>query len=219
MIANELITTEIPSLKTSDTGADAMSAMTEHFIKHLPIVNDQQLLGLVSENDILNHELSDAIGTYNLSLNRPYVEEDTHLYEVMKMMAEYQLTGVPVIDYDDNFLGLITINSLLHFYASNFSFKEPGSIVVLEMSKPDYSLAHLAQIVESNSAVVLSVQISTRPESMNILVTLKINKQDISPILQAFERYEYKIKATFSESKFKDDLLDRFDALMSYLNV
>ena len=219
MIASELITKEIKPLKTSDTGADAISEMTEYYIKHLPIVNNQQLLGILSEDDILDHELSDPIGTYNLSLNRPYVEEDVHLYEVLKMMSEYKLTAVPVVDFDDNYLGIIDVNSLLHFFAGNYSFREPGSIVVLEMSKPNYSLAHLAQIVESNNAVILSTQISTRPDSVNILVTLKINKQDLSAILQSFERYEYRVKASFSESKFHDDLQDRYDGLMSYLNV
>ena len=112
--------------------------------------------------------------TYNLVMQNQIIR----LHQVMKMIAEYRLTGVPVIDLDENYMGLITINSLLNFYASNFSFKEPGSIIVLEMSKPDYSLAHLAQIIESNKAVVLSTQISANHDSTNILVTLKINKQD-----------------------------------------
>lgn len=67
---------------------------------------------------------------------------------------------------------------------------EPGSIVVLEMNQVDYSLQQIAQIVEGNDGRVLSAYSHVLPGTMRLEVTLKINREDISDILQSFEHYE-----------------------------
>ena len=163
--------------------------------------------------------MEEAVGSYHLSLNRPYVQAGDHLFDAMRTMSEYNLTVIPVIEDEDRYIGLITQEDLIQFYASSFSFAERGSIVVLEMSKSEYSLATLSQIVESENGVILSTFITSDADSPRVLVTLKINKQDISSILSAFERYEYQIKGTFTETDYYDELKDRYDMLMSYLNV
>ncbi len=219
MIAQELISNTILPLRTSDTGDFALSIMNEFYVKHLPIVNNDQLLGLVSEEDILEHDVEEAVGSYNLSMNRPYVSAGDHLFDVMRVMSEFNLTVVPVIEVEDQYVGLITQEDLIQYYASSFSFAERGSIVVLEMAKTEYSLSTLSQIVESENGVVLSTFITSDADSPRVLVTLKINKQDITTILAAFRRYEYQINATFTETDYYDTLKERYDMLMSYLNV
>ena len=114
-----------------------------------------------------------AVGSYNLSLNRPYVSSGDHLFDVMRTMSEFNLTVVPVIEEEDHYVGLITQEDLIQFYASSFSFAERGSIVVLEMAKSEYSLATLSQIVESENGTVLSTFITTDHDSPRVLVTLK----------------------------------------------
>ena len=49
-------------------------------------------------------------------------------------------------------------------------------------------------------------------------MTLKINREDISDILQTFERFEYEVKTTFQGSRFHEDLRGRYDELMRFIN-
>ncbi len=219
MIASNLLSQNIVPLKTSDTGEEALSIMSDFYVKHMPIVNNKQLLGLISEDDILNHDIKEAVGSYQLSMSRPYVKEGDHIFEVMSIMSEYNLTVIPVIDVEDNYLGLICQDDLLRFFAGIGSFTEPGSIIVLEMSKRDYSLSQIARIVESENAAVLSSFITTNLDTMKIDVTLKINVQDVSAVLATFQRFNYTVKASFQESDYFDSLRDRYDSLMSFLNV
>ncbi len=219
MIASNLLSQSIVPLKTSDTGQEALSIMSDFYVKHLPIVNNKQLLGLLAEDDILNNDIQEAVGSYQLSMSRPYVKEGDHIFEVMSIMSEYNLTVIPVVDNEDNFLGLISQDELLRFFAGIGSFTEPGSIIVLEMSKGDYSLSQISRIVESENAAVLSSFITTNLDSTKIDVTLKINLQDISAILATFERFDYTVKASFQESEYFDNLKDRYDSLMAFLKV
>ena len=219
MIAGNLISKNIVPLRTSDSGEDALATMSDFYIKHLPIVNNKQLLGLLSEDDILNNDVTEPVGSFSLSMSRPYIKENDHIYEVLSILSEYQLTVIPVVDIDDNYLGLVTQEDLLRFFANIGSFTEPGSIIVLEMAKTDYSMAEMARIVESENAVILSSFITSNLDSTKIDVTLKINRQDIQPIISTFERFDYKIKASFFETDYFDSMKDRYDSLMSYLNV
>lgn len=219
MIAKELISDNLSALRTSDTGEQALTMMSIFLVKHLPIVNNEQLLGLISEEEILEHDINEPIGSYKLSMSRPFCYQREHLFEVMSKMAEFNLTVIPVVDDLENYLGLITQEDLIQFYARSFSFTEPGSIMVVETSKINYSLAEISQIIEGENASILSSFLTLDTDSTTVLVTIKINRQELSQIIASLNRYDYQIKATFTEEEYIDGLQERYDALINYLNV
>lgn len=219
MIAKTLISNIIVPLRTSDTGENALEMMSDFHVRHLPVVNDKELLGLVSEDDVLDNDASQAVGSYSLSLPKASVNSESHLYEVMKLMADFNLTVVPVIDHEQQYLGLVSMEDVLHRFAKTLPFSEPGSIIVLEMNKRDYVLSEIARIVEQENAVLLSTYVTTSQDSSQIEVTLKVNKQQINSILASFERFEYHVKASFNEIEYLDTLKERYESLMNYLNV
>jgi acetoin utilization protein AcuB len=220
MFAIELIADEIPPVHTSDTVQKVVDRMVEFRVRHLPIVNEDQFLGLVGENDLVNvTDTQTAIGALALSLVNPYVREDQHIYDVIRLFNERQLTVVPVLDIKNNYLGLISINAMNDYFARLTSVSQPGGIIVLEINNKNNSLAHMAQIVESDNAQILSSYLYAYPDSTRVEVTLKVNKQDISSIIATFLRYEYDIKATFNHTGDNDNSKDRYDSLMNYLNL
>jgi acetoin utilization protein AcuB len=220
MLAVELIADVIPPVHTSDSIQKVIDRMIEFRIRHLPIVNEEQFLGLVAEDDLVeesNYETQ--IGALGLSLVNPFVLEDQHIYDVIRMFHERQLTVIPVLDNKKNYLGLISVNSLTEYFAGITAVAQPGGIIVLEINNKNNSLAHMSQIVESDNAQILSSYVRTYPDSTRMEVTLKVNKQDISNIIATFLRYEYDIKATFNHSGDNDNSKDRYDSLMNYLNL
>ena len=219
MVAGELISDVILPVHTSDTIQKALDRMVEFRVRHLPIVNEEQFLGLLAETDVLAEtDYSTSIGALALSLVNPYVLEDQHIYDVIRLFYEQQLTIVPVLDIKKNYLGMISINAITEYFAKITSVSQPGGIIVLEINNKNNSLAHMSQIVESDNAQILSSYVSTYPDSTRMDVTLKINKQDISGIVASFLRYEYDIKATFNHND-NDNSMDRYDSLMNYLNL
>ena len=219
MIANELISNDLVPLRTSDTGELALETMHEFFVQHLPIVNDRELLGIVSESDILDNDAGEAVGSYRLSLPHAVVRDGDHLYEVMRLVAQYDLTAVPVVDADGNYQGLVTSADLLNYYARTSPFVETGSIIILEVQRRDYSLAEIARIAESEDAIILSSFLDSIADGSLLQVTIKVNHEHISGITSTFERFGYEVKATFNEGFALDTLRERYDALISYLNV
>lgn len=220
MYAVELISVALPPVQTSDTIQKVMERMVEFRVRHLPIVNQEEFLGLISEDDMI--EATDnqtQIGALALSLVNPFVLENQHIYDVIRLFYERQLTVVPVLDAKNKYLGLISINTMNEYFARLTSVEQPGAIIVLEIGNKNNSLAHMAQIVESDNAQILSSYVRSFPDSTRMEVTLKVNKQDISNIIATFLRYEYDIKATFNYKGDNDNSKDRYDSLMNYLNL
>ena len=151
---------------------------------------------------------------------RDYIKK---LGEIEKQKAEMEdqliEKNILLLDKEEKYLGCTSVHQLLSLVSSTGSIKERGAILVLEINQVDYSLAQIAQIVESNDAKILSSFIMSSSDSSNIEVTLKINKIELDRIIRTFERYDYIIKATFQKGNYEDDLQFRFDALMNYLNL
>lgn len=221
MIAKELITDHITPLKTSDKGIDALAWMEEYKVNHLPIVNSGNFLGLISELDVYNlNDPEEALGNHKLSLPRVFVFQHQYIYDIIKLIGDHKLTLVPVVDAKEKYLGSITLNSLVENIAKIFSIESPGGIIVLEMSQNDYMLSEISSIVESNDAKVLNVFITSYPDSTKLEVAVKVSTMNIDSILQTFNRYNYTVKASYSErQEMFEDLGDRFDSFMNYLNI
>ena len=219
MIAEKLISNTISPLFLSDKGKEAITMMNIFHVKHLPVVDEHKALSLISEEFITQQDMDAAISDYELSPLTFSVNRKDHLFDIMSKMAENRLTVIPVIDDDENYIGLITQEELLQFYGNSFSFKEPGSIIVLETTKRQYSLAEISSIIEAESGAILSSFLTSVEDTQKVLITVKVNKLEIQRITAALERYEYTIKATYTEQEYIDTLKDRYDLLMNYLDV
>ncbi len=220
MVAVELITDDIPPLRVSDTGSRALHWMEEFKVSHLPLLKGTEYLGLISYSDILDLNKPEApLSKHRLSLIRPYILEHVHIYDAIKLVHLLGLTIIPVLDKEGKYLGSISIFSLVDKFAGMAAITEPGGILVLELNINDYSLSEIARLVEGNDAKILSLYLGSLPESTKLELTLKINRLDLSPIIQTFERFNYVIKATFYESGHKEDVKNRFDSFMNYLNM
>ena len=221
MLAKDLITEDIPPLKTSDLGSEALVFMQEFHVTHLPIVNNKQFLGLISEQDIIDlNESKTPLGNHKLSLINPFVNSNQHLYEVINLVARLKLSLIPVVDEDHNYIGIITLKSIIENLSLQSSIKEPGGIIILEMGFHDYALSEIARIVESNGAKILSTFIDTDASKRTLRLTLKVNKLDLKHIIATFERFKYNVIETFMEDTHDvDSFKDRYDILMKYLNM
>lgn len=220
MTAREVITDEIPPLIHTDSGEKALNWMEEFKVSHLPVLKNGNFVGLISETDILDRkDLTLSLDQLFDHLPRPYVFETVHIYEVLAKMAEHRISVLPILDATEKYLGCTSVHQLMNMIANTASIKEVGGIIVLEMNRIDYSLAKIAQIVESDNAKILSSYIMSSSDSTKIEVTLKISEIDLARIIRSFERYDITVKASFQRTSESDDMQFRYDALMNYLNM
>ena len=220
MTARDVITDEIPPLIHTDTGEKALLWMEEFKVSHLPVLKNGNFVGLISESDILDRkDLDHPLDTLFDHLPRPYVLDSVHVFEVLARMAEHRISVLPILDAQEQYVGCTSVFQLMTMIANTGSIKEVGGIIVLEMNRVDYSLAQIAQIVESNNAKILSSFIMSSSDTTKIEITIKISEVELGRIIRSFERYDIAVKATYQRSSDEDDMQFRYDVLMNYLNM
>lgn len=220
MLAGDLITDEIPPLKVTDTVELALDWMEQFKVSHLAVVNNRELIGVVSETDLLDYEHPDEqINVSKLHLMRPAIHYYQHTYDLLRIMSSLNLTLIPVIDEQELYKGCITQKGIIQNLSAMSSVQNPGGVIVLELNENDYSVTQIGNIIESNDAKILSLHVSSTEESTKLEVTVKVNREDLSGIIQTFNRYNYSVKATFHNGDFDKGMNDRLDEFMHFLNI
>lgn len=220
MTAKTLIAHDIPALSIEQTGRDAFHLLSDYHVKHLPVVDGRQLVGILSEEDVFNHKLYEPISEYDFSMLRRFsVREDEHIFEVMRVMGDNRLTVIPVVNGEGEYIGLISQNDLLRYFATSASFTESGAVLVLEMARRDYSLSTIARILEEEDVKILSSFVTSNADPENVELTLKLNRHDLGRAIASLERHDYLVKESFGELEYADGMKERYESFMSYLNV
>ncbi|TAF65166.1 MAG: CBS domain-containing protein [Cytophagales bacterium] len=221
MTAEELINQMIPPLKTTDSLEKALKWMEELKISQLPVVENNQYKGLVSEELIFAKTDNQHI-VADLPLIAPEVKAyyHQHFYEILKLANSHAVEVVAIMDEANQFLGVVTVNDTLVAFADSTALQEPGGILVLLLDPRDYSLSEISRLIESNNAKILSTYINQNSQDKNkINVTIKTNVLDLSRIIATFERFGYQIIAKFQTNDSVDTDKERLEMLLKYLNI
>ncbi len=125
-----LMTKEVVTLNLENTLYTAEKRLKKHHIRHIPVVEDEKLIGLISLSDLKRVSFIDAYskeGTedtpvYNmLSIKDMMIKDpltvspDSTILEVSKLLASKEFHSLPVVE-DDKLIGIITTTDLLHFF-------------------------------------------------------------------------------------------------------
>ncbi|MDZ4823435.1 MAG: CBS domain-containing protein [Flavobacteriales bacterium] len=217
--AQTLVNPDLPALTAQDDPVNALNLMDQFRVAHLPVVENGKFRGVISETELLSIDRIASEKENAMKLVEVSVPPEEHILEILKVASEHHLTIIPVVDVEKKYMGAITLEKLVDSLSQYQSVNDPGAIVVLEINENDYHLSQIARIVEENDARILSLSVNTSPGSGKMELHLKINKEDINPILQSFERFGYNITASYQEPEYTEDMRTRYDELMRYLNT
>ncbi len=222
MLLRNLIHDLVPPLKTTDTAQRALQWMDAFRQSNLPVISETgAYMGMVYEKDLMKLEIKDVpLFTLSIPFNRLYVNEYQHIFDAIKFSANNDFTVIPVLNDNEQYLGLLTVMDIIRALAEANSVQNPGGIVVLEVDKTRYTLGEITRIVESEGAQILSASAVVSIADPEIVeVTLKINFIDLTRILAGFYRHNFDVKASYHQSEFQPDLQSRYDAFMNYLKM
>mgnify|MGYP006141199357 FL=1 len=220
MIAGDLIQSEIPVLHLSDHVSTALNFFDDYKLSQIPVLGPKGFLGLIDEDIVLDAPVNFHLEDLKDNLSKERILDEQHLFDALSFFKSGKLSVLPVVDKDDQYLGCIHSKELLQKACEWLKVTEPGGVLHLEVSIVDYSLAQIAQIVEGNGSKILSSLCLPHPTDSKIMeVLIKINHDELSGVIQTFERYEYKIVASFHKNVHQKGLDDRFDSFIRYLNI
>jgi acetoin utilization protein AcuB len=220
VLNKEIISASIPSLHLNDPVSQALDLMADFHVTHLPVVAEDKLAGLVSEDDLLNIEDDNTkLSQLQAVFSKTVAHAESIFFEAVQLVNEFGLTVIPVVTKEGEYAGSIITTDLLKQISKVTGVNDTGGIIVLEMDKVSFSFSEMSKLVETNDAQITQLNTYTDVHSGSFYVVLRINKLEVSDIVATFQRYEYQVKYYFGEELYENELRSNYDHLMNYLNI
>ena len=113
-ITNAMIRNPV-TIRSDDALAKAKSLMKSYGFRRLPVVDDGQLVGILTERDLREHAGHLGNTRANAVMRTALVTiapEDT-VEEAARLMLKHKIGGLPVVAADGTLVGIVTTSDLL----------------------------------------------------------------------------------------------------------
>lgn len=214
MYAERIMNLNLPFVRPEDSAAQVLSLMDEFKVRHLPLVNGEEFRGLVYEEDLMEIDSQTPMATLHA---RPVsTSPQCHLYDLVAQWVKAEVDAMPVVN-DGKYLGIVDAPSVLRFLAQQTHWAEKGAVIVLEVAERDLSISEIARLVESNGTKIIACTTSQSAGSSNVVVTLKLQSEDVQPVISTFQRHAYTIQTFMHAPEVEEEMRERYDAFMRFL--
>lgn len=221
MQAYQFINNMIPPLKPTDMVKMGLTWMEEIRTNILPVVEGGLFKGFITDEMIYNlNEPELLVGEVDMDNIGCNVFRDKHIYDVLKVSSEFHLTMVAVLDRENVYEGVVTIEDAIAAFADTLSIQTSGGVLILSMLMTEYSLFEISRVIESENAKILSSFITSDPLDDNkIKVTLKVDQPELRHIKATLERFGYRVIDHYQEEVAISREQDRLGNLLRFLDI
>ncbi len=219
MKISEYISNDVKALTLNSTIGEAKRLFNDLTFSHIPVVDNDQLIGSVLENDVRTTDDD----TKNLNEFK-HLFDDFHIgnkdnwIAILKTFSANETNILPVLSAQNKYIGYYELTDILHYFNDTPLLNQEGFYLVIEKGIHDYSFSEISQIVESNNAKLIGIFISGYKNNF-VQITLKIASEEVNEIIQSFRRYDYHLLTKHKEDLLLEELKSRSDYLQKYLNM
>ena len=187
---------------------DAQRIMKENSIRRLPVVDKGNLVGIVTQHDLLQASPSPAtslsIHELNYLLARMKVKEimkknpitltpDTPFEEALKMGQDKKIGSFPVVE-NGKLVGIATESDIVRFLTHALGIREEGSRVTIEGLGGKFGdLEKIIAIANQHQTIILSMISLQRPEKKDWMIVLRLKTTDPDPIVRDFKKAGFNV--------------------------
>jgi len=214
----DIIKKDICPLHIEDEGINTLAIMDEYKTNQLPVVNgNNELLGIINESVIMNMEdLKNSLQFVRHEIHKIFVVFDSHIFEAIKILAENQLSLLPVVNKDQNYIGYLKSIDIIKKIGETSVNYSNNFIVVISSKPKNYLLSEISRLIEENNGTILTLWKELKEEKSNIHILITCTNSE--RIIQVLERYDYDIESIFINKSDIESLDDRFESFIKYLN-
>ena len=131
MLNLDILSDGIPPLHLEDSVLLAKEIMTEHHVAHLPVIAENKLLGIITEDSLLDVQSDETVlSSIQTQFSHASVQGVGHILDTLHVCSEFQLTLIPVLSAESDYLGSITLTPDALSYAYSYTWMRSDLYVV-----------------------------------------------------------------------------------------
>jgi acetoin utilization protein AcuB len=175
---------------------EALNIMKREQIRHIPVVQDGKLVGLVTNEDLfyaspspttslsiwdMNYLISKVTVKEVMTEKVITVTEDTPIEQAALIMAEHKIGCVPVMR-DNTLVGIITETDLFKIFPELFAVHQSGIRATFLVKDEPGQLAKVTKLIADRGGNFVSFVQFAGEDQNNRLVTIKVNGMSLEEV-------------------------------------
>ncbi len=208
MLVADVMRDHVVTAAPGTTLAEAVRLMTVHRVRHLPVMDADRLLGIVSDRDVKRVMASPATSLaaheLNYLLDKLTVEQfmtravititpGLPVEEAARVMLKERISALPVTDAG-RVVGIVTETDVLELFVRALGAGEPSSRLDVILDDRRSGLAEVIQAVEGTGAVVSSVMTLFKEHRVKEAI-VRVATIDPRPAVAAVQARGFQVRA------------------------
>lgn len=195
--------------QSDETIETAFELMKKHFIHHLPVLDGNELVGIVTDRDIrlalipwkstksekVFYYFTEELKIREIMTSDPItISPDSDIEEAARIMKHYKIGGLPVVEHG-KLVGIITQNDILDVFIEIMGVI--GSSVRIDVvlgDKPD-AFGEVSSTIKGEGGNIISVGMSAHPNPKERVYYFRLEPLEIKRVVNVLEKKGYKVVA------------------------
>ena len=167
---------------------DVLAMFKEEHIRRAPVIKNGRLVGIITQTDLLNaspspvttlsvwemHYLISKVTVARVMTKRArVVDVNTPIEEAARIMADYKIGGLPVVNLD-RVVGMITETDLFKVFIEMMGARQKATRVTASIPDKRGELAKITKAIAGAGGNFISFGMFSGPDSSTKLVTFKV---------------------------------------------
>ena len=173
---------------------DALELMKKHSIRHLPVVDDAQLVGFITESDIRQFffpSMVEDIPVHQVMVLNPItINANASIEMAARLIHDYKIGGLPVLD-KKKLVGVITASDLLSAFIDVMGLLKASARLDVLVDRKD-GVEEVTRIIKEHGCEIISVATESHSSRQKVYY-FRLEKVDLEPVVQALEEAGYKV--------------------------
>ncbi|MBW1669969.1 MAG: CBS domain-containing protein [Deltaproteobacteria bacterium] len=173
----------------------AVELMHQHSIRHLPVVEDDSMQGLVTESNLRQYFFPSMVHELSISdvmiVNPITVDPNTSIDSAAQLIHKYKIGGLPVLE-KRQLIGMLTITDILAAFIQLFGLLKESSRLDITLSEKGGTLDDVLRLIREMGGKVISVGVEALTSKKKIYY-IRLEKGELSSIVRALEDEDHKV--------------------------
>lgn len=204
MLVQDVMQTRLYTVTPATTLPDALRLISQRGVRHLPVVDDEGLVGILSDRDLKRAMASSATSLerheLNYLLDRVRVGElmtkgvitigrQSPIEEAACLMVQEKIGALPVTE-EGRLIGLVTETDVLRLFVRAMGAGEPSSRLDVRLDDRPHALAEAVQAIDAAGAEISSIMTLIDEDGSKDMI-LRVRTINPAPVISALEAHRF----------------------------
>lgn len=210
MHAVDYMTKAVVTAAPGDLVVDVQKTMRQQGIRHIPVIDDEKLVGIVSLNslrdatpskatDLSMHEIHYLLSKMKI---RDVMKTEVvtcgphdHVEDIARIMQTKRIGAVPVVD-KDRLLGILTNDDMFRVLMKILGMDSPGWRITIQMDRGRGELlVDIVKAVKDRGKFIKSFLSIESPQPGRQTVILHLDKSEMDEVVSALKELGFEVQA------------------------